>query len=362
MAKKILLISNRLEPGGAEIYVVSIANRLSQAGYTIFVASTGGQLVKKLEKSVVHFIIPSDAKSILKIIECSIKLNRILKDNPVDIIHTNSVMTCVIAKLATILKPIPIVNTVHSWGTNKNILSAQIVNNCAHKVIAVSKSTADKYISNGLKKEKVTVIHNGVDVEQFKKLPEEQNVKTRQQLHINTDDFVVINIARMEEERKGHETLLKAAQIVINKYPATKFVLIGDGYLKKSLEERVEEYNIQQNCLFLGNNINIVDVLSMSDIFCLPSYWEGLPIVIAEAMSCGLPVVASDVSGIPEIVVDQETGFLVKPKDPTELADKIILMIENPEKVKTMSLNARERIKEHFNFNKLIQELEKVYV
>ena len=115
MSKNILLISNRLDFGGAEIYVVSIANRLIDLGYTVNVASSGGKLVKELSPGIKHHTISADAKGIIKIMSCSIQLNQILRDNAIEIIHSNSVITCLIARLAGKKLSIPVINDYGWW-------------------------------------------------------------------------------------------------------------------------------------------------------------------------------------------------------------------------------------------------------
>lgn len=361
MKKNILLIANRLDLGGAEIYVISIANRLAKLDYNVSVASSGGRLVETLSKEVKHFTIPADAKKITQIISCAKKLRKILNNQQIELIHTNSVITCLIAKLASLHKKISIVNTAHSWGTNKTRFSAKLVNFCAHKVIAVSNSTGKSYIANGLDKAKVTVVHNGIDTEKFTRITGEERDKIRKSLNLSPEDFVVINIARMEELRKGHNTLLDGAKIIIEKYKNCKFLLVGYGNLREGLEEKAKQFNIQENVLFLGKRTDIVELLSASELFCLPSDWEGLPLVIAEAMSCKLPVVATAVNGVPEIVLDQETGYLIQPKDPKTFAEKIIHLIENDDTRKQMSINSYNRAIDFFSLDGLIEKIQKVY-
>lgn len=348
--------------GGAEIYVISIANRLTQIGYNVCVASSGGKLVNALSKEVKHFTIPADAKKFSTIISCAKKLRKILKNEHIEIIHTNSVITCLIAKLASLHKKVSIVNTAHSWGTNKTKLSAKLVNFCANSVIAVSNSTGESYIANGLKRDKVHVVHNGIDTDKFKRITGEMRDKIRESLNLSPEDFVVINIARMEELRKGHNTLLDGAKLIIEKHNNCKFLLVGDGNLRKDLELKVARYNLQDNVLFLGNRTDIVDLLSASEIFCLPSDWEGLPLVIAEAMSCQLPVVATAVNGVPEIIIDSETGYLIQPKDPKTFAEKIIHLIENDDIRNQMAINSSKRVHDHFSLDGLIEKINNIYL
>jgi glycosyltransferase involved in cell wall biosynthesis len=361
MMKKILILSNRLEYGGAEIYAVNIANAFHKKGYTVYFASSGGKLVECLNQGIRHFELPINAKQPFDIYTCSRQLNRLLKIYPVDLIHSNSVFACLIAKMATVNLKTKVINTVHSWGTNKNMLSAKIVNYSADKVIAVSHSTARCYIENGLNPDKVTVIHNGIDTDKFQKLPPDKVKTMKAALNLAPEAFVIINIARMEEERKGHHTLLEGAKQIIARHPDVQFLLVGDGVLNDKYQHFALTAGIKENMHFLGNRSDIVELLSVSDVFCLPSDWEGLPLVIAEAMACSVPVVATAVSGVPEIVVDGETGYLIPPKNPDRLAAKLSKLIDYPEVTSMMAKNSRERILKHFSLDNLISRIEDIY-
>lgn len=361
MKKNILLIVNKLDIGGAEIYVLTFANRLNQMGYKVFVASSGGKLVSKLDNGIEHITVRSNAKEINGILNTANNINKLVSKYNIDLIHSNSVFTCLMAKLGTLFKGTSIINTAHSWGTNKNFISAQIINFCATKVIAVSRSTANNYVKNGLNKKKIFVIHNGIDTNKFSKLPEGTVQILRNELNLSTDDFVITNIARMEETRKGHNTLIDAAKQVTLKHPKTKFLLVGDGNLKEGLIKKVKEYNLEKNILFLGDREDIPELLSLSKIFCLASDWEGLPLTIAEAMSCGIPVIASDISGIPEIVTEGETGYLIPPGNAPTLADKIIKLIENPDLLKSMQNKGTQICHDRFNIDKQILAIDKLY-
>lgn len=357
----ILILSNKLGFGGAEIYTVTIANRLAESGYNVILASAGGALVDRLNPNVEHYHVDLTAKKLGPILKCAKIINAVIRHKKVSLVHTNSVITCLIAKLATLTHTVPIVNTCHSWGTNKGKVQAKIVDLCANKVIAVSKSTAENYIVHGLSANKVEVIHNGIDTDKFRILSDEHNIETRLELGLQTDDFVILNVARMEETRKGHNTLLKAIKKVIAVHSNVKLVLVGDGILRKSYIKMVKDFGIENNVLFLKNRLDIPELMSMADMFCLPSDWEGLPLVIAEAMACGLPVVACDVSGVPEIVKDTITGFLVPMKSPDILTEKIIAIIENKEIQSSMRKAALSRVRRKFSEKYMINKVKEIY-
>lgn len=361
MKKRVLLISNRFDFGGAEIYVISIANKLLEHQYEVFAASSGGKLVDTLDKRIKHFTVPADAKTITGILSCARQLNKIIKEYSIDLIHTNSVYTCLITKLATIKTGTKIINTAHSWGTNKKPISAKIVNWGADKVIAVSQSTGNSYVQNGLNKSKLVVIHNGINTEKFQKASLETIKAKKESLNIKPEDFVVINVARMEEIRKAHSFLIDTAKEVIEKHKNCKFLLVGDGNLKKELEDKVSQYNLTENILFLGNRTDVVDLLSISNVFCLPSDWEGLPLVIAEAMACKLPVVATAVDGVPEIVINNKTGLLSSPRNQKELYANLCKLIEDSQLINKLSNESFNRAIEKFSLTAMMKKVLETY-
>ena len=143
--------------------------------------------------------------------------------------------------------------------------------------------------------------------------------------------------------------------------PIIKFLIVGDGPLKAELEKLSNGLNIRQNCIFTGFRQDIPDILSAIDMLVMSSLYEGMPMVILEAMAASKPVIASKVGGIPEMVRDGETGILVPPKDVDALAEKIIVLLKNKDKARQMGLAGRRRVEEEFDVNIMVRKTEEVY-
>jgi len=141
---------------------------------------------------------------------------------------------------------------------------------------------------------------------------------------------------------KGPEFLVKASKYIISKYPDTYFMFTGDGPLEQDLKRKALEMGISDNIIFLGWRDDLAKIISIYDIFVLPSLNEGMGRVLVEAMALGKPIVASGIGGIPDLVIHGKNGFLVPPKNPKELAKYIQVLLENKDKREKMGLAGKE--------------------
>jgi colanic acid/amylovoran biosynthesis glycosyltransferase len=179
---------------------------------------------------------------------------------------------------------------------------------------------------------------------------------------------IILTIARLVE-KKGHKYFLSALQTIIKKNPNTKYLIIGDGPLEEELVNQVKELKIEKNVDFLGSVSP--DLLSKyynkSDIYVLPSVTasdgdiEGTPVSIMEAQASGLPVISTFHSGIPEIIKDKQTGFLVKERDVEDLIEKTNVLIKNPDLREKMGKQGRKFVMDNYNHTSLSKKLVKMY-
>jgi len=159
---------------------------------------------------------------------------------------------------------------------------------------------------------------------------------------------------------KGPEFLIKAAKYVISKYPDTYFIFTGDGPLEHDLNSKALEMGISENIIFLGWRGDVAKIISIYDIFVLPSLNEGMGRVLAETMALGKPIVASNIGGIPDLVIHGKNGFLVPPKNPKELAKYIQVLIEDKDKREKMGLKGKE-MSLNFGAESMIEKIASLY-
>jgi len=204
----------------------------------------------------------------------------------------------------------------------------------------------------------IIVIPNGIDLERFQNLSREE---ARNKLQIKADDKIIIFVGSLRPV-KGVKYLIKAMKIVRQKEPNARLILIGNGEEKQDLVKLTGDLNLGNLITFVGKipNEKVPEYMAASNVFVLPSLSEGFPLVSLEAMACGLPIVVSRVCGLPEIVEDGKNGFLVESGNPEQIAEKVLLLLEDDELRERMSRNNKEKVKD-YTWEGVIGRLERIY-
>lgn len=165
-------------------------------------------------------------------------------------------------------------------------------------------------------------------------------------------NVLIGNIGRLSEQ-KGMTYFIEAAEIATRTHPEARFIIVGDGEEREQLHAQIEKKKLQNKILFLGYRNDIQNVMSQLDFVVLSSLWEGLPLTPIEAYSVGKTVIGTAVDGTPEIIRDGVDGYLVEPRNPMQLAEKMNELIENPEMRESMGIQAMKRYRDEFSFKKL---------
>jgi glycosyltransferase involved in cell wall biosynthesis len=229
------------------------------------------------------------------------------------------------------------------------------------KFIPVSKAL-EKYMVRycRINPAKVTAVYAGIDLDKFNIRREKEEIdKLGEGFGLKKNDLVIGTVGRLEP-RKGYRYLLESAVQVSKTYPQVKFLLVGDGELRDELEDLAKKLEITSKIIFAGLAQDVSSILSLLDIFVLPSLDEGLGIVILEAMAAGLPVIATDVGGIPEIVRDGETGLLVEPGNPSVLTSAITRLLGDKEYALTLG-EAGKKYAGQFSSKVMVEKIEEIY-
>jgi glycosyltransferase involved in cell wall biosynthesis len=292
------------------------------------------------------------------------KLTRLLKNEGPDIVHTHGYFASVIGRLAARKARIPrIVAHVHStyWDYKKRHLRIERkLSRFTHKIICCSKAV-ENFVKDfeKIKGDKTTVIYNGVDEDKFFLHKDSRSIQA--ELGIDARSPVVGTVSALTPH-KGHEHLIQAASRVLDTFPSTRFLIVGDGLLRTGLEAQAKSLNIHSSVIFTGERKDIPEILSLMDVFVLPSFSrEGLGLAIIEAMAVERPVVATEIGGIPEAVIKGKTGLLVPPGDSEAMAKAIIQLLQDPEKAKSMGEKGRARVMKRFTKTKMLSEIQNVY-
>jgi len=297
------------------------------------------------------------------------RLARLLKGNQTEIVffinHLNTLLFGVLAaKIAGVRSCINWENeTYKKYPFHKlTMLGRRILHLGIDYVVAAAKGHGD-YIAmeEKIPPAKIRVIYNGVDPKRFQANLSPQEARSR--LGIPPQSPVVSIVAALRPD-KAHHVFLQAARLVVAVIPEAHFLVIGDGPQMPSLKTLAIDLDLEKQVHFLGFQRQLGDIFAAVDVDCLSSYpqQETLSVAAIEAMSAGIPIVCTDVGFMNEIVIPNETGFLVPVDDPAALSEKIILLLQNPGLQKQMSRKARQMVQENLSVDQMARAFEQLMI
>jgi glycosyltransferase involved in cell wall biosynthesis len=236
----------------------------------------------------------------------------------------------------------------------------QLLNLAVDRFLAVSEHSLERQVRHlGQPRSKSAVVHNGVDFGRFAETADSKLI--RQEIGLPEGAIVVGTVARLTEQ-KSLDTLIEALPEIVARHPQVHAVIVGDGPLRGRLTGLAETLGVAPRVHFLGFRSDVARCLGTFDVFVLPSILEGLPISILEAMACGLPVVATNVDGTPEAVVDGVTGRLVVPRRPRQLAEALLELLSDPVLARSMGAAGGERAHREFGMDRFIRATRAQYM
>lgn len=362
---KILLLLYSVESAGAEKVALSIAKYVNGNRFKpVVCALRGGRLLNEFLALNVPVYILNKKKGVdLSIV---LKLLRILRTEKIKIIHSHNFSPNFWGRIVGKIARIPVlISTEHTVATVKTRLQKTIdyiLSKVTDKIIAVSNRVRDSHIKEeGIISEKFITIYNGIEPwDSSNKMINIYKQQLLKELCIFPDNYIITTIGRLEPP-KGYDILLKAIPIVLKVNPKSRFLIVGDGYLKTNLETVVEKLKIKENVVFTGLRNDVRNILAISDLCVIPSIREGFSITLLEAMSVGRPIVATDVGGNAEAVIDRESGIIVQPGDPVALANGIITVLKDKKMAEELGIKAQKRFEEFFTIHKMIDETKRLY-
>ena len=362
----ILLYIETSGPGGAETVMLDIARKLDKDRFNpTVVLHRSRWLHEQLKANRVDTrIIPSRRSLDVPFLKKFVKLCRELKT---DVIHSHLSGANLYACLAGAIGRIPVIATYHNelympTSSEKYVpLKTFIVRKLASMTILVADFMKKEYAERGkFPPNRLMTIYSGID---FGDDLDVNTAKLRQSLDISDDKLVVGNVANLRSP-KGHQYLVEAAAQICKDIPNVEFLLIGEegkGNLKEQLEDQIADLRLEENVKLLGFRRDVKQLLRIMDVFVLPSLSEGLPLSVVEAMAASLPVVATDVGGLKEIVSDGETGYLVESGNAAVLADKVSTLLTDKNLRKRMGNKGRKVALDRFSLESMIDNYQNLY-
>jgi glycosyltransferase involved in cell wall biosynthesis len=379
---KIIYGITKSDWGGAQRYVYDLATALPKEKYDVAVilGSTGG-LSQKLQSAGIRIAQLENLSRDVKIwtdFLAFFKLIKILHQEKPDVIHLNSSKMGMLGAVAGRILRVPkIIFTGHGWAFNEDRSAVQkkmihLLHNLtvalSDVTIAVSAKTKEQIARHGTNSDKIMVIKNGVEKIDFldKNLARQKiTEKISTEMENSIDGRIWLGTISELHKNKGLKYMIEAMhrlKITVDD-PATLpiLVVIGEGEKRTKLQERINRYGLQDDIFLIGRLENASRYLKAFDIFTLTSITEALPYVVLEAGSAGLPIVASAVGGIPEIIDDMTSGILVRPKEPEEIEKAVRYLLNNPDKMALFGQRLKEKIERDFNVDKMLEKTLALY-
>jgi len=352
--------------GGTETQAVELARRLPATGYEVTVGclKREGPLEDRLQgtgiairefRSRGGIDSPSGLRQLLR-------MSWFLRS--FDIVHTHDLWSNLIGVPAARLAGIPAIVSSRrdlshlEWYQGKRRVCLKWIQNLGGAVVKNAAPIRDVLLGEDrFDPRKVRVIHNGVDVAKFKSAR-----KDRIRLFPDAGDGkLVVLVGNMHTDVKGHPWLIAAAPAVLEQFPDTRFVLVGEGEQRSHFEKQVRDLGFLQSFLFLGRRSDIPEILASCDIAVLPSRAEGLPNAVLEYMAAGLPVIVSRVGGNAELVQDGVTGMLVPSEDSAALSAALLKLLSEPALAARLAQAGHEFTVRNFSFERLVQDVDALY-
>ncbi|KUG04981.1 glycosyltransferase [hydrocarbon metagenome] len=294
-------------------------------------------------------------------------IRQYLLENQIDLVHTHGVRANLVARTAAKKEGLPVVTTFHSVlrydydSVYKALLAKYLTiatNKYTDRFIAISRAIKKEILEMGVPDNKIEVIHNGLDTSKYGE-PRDPR-ETRKKLGLDPDKYTVAMIARLHPV-KGHQYFLQAAREVIDDGIDAQFLIIGEGIYRDKIKLWIKELALEEAVVMPGYYSPIEDIYGLCDVLCVPSLMEGLGMVVLEAMYFNVPVVASNIGGIQEIIEDGINGMLVQPCDSKGLADAVISVLTDRGKVEDFKQQGQETL-QAFSPENMARQVEETYL
>lgn len=365
---RVLHLIHNLEAGGTERQAVELLNRLDEKRFEaqLAVLSWRGPLRKRVvtrfpyvpEFPLHGFFNANAIKQILRLREMMI-------EKRIAILHAHDFYSGALGVTAARLGGVKVIaaqrhlrlsdRRIHDWGT-------RYIHKLANRVLVNAEGIRDYILKMGsVAPGKIVVIHNGLDAPaDAHTLRERRRAKLLAELGLGADVKIVGSVARLSPV-KGHRYLLEAAANVMKADARVHLVLVGDGELRDEIKAQAERLGIGARTRLIGHREDSAQLAAAFDVAVLASLSEGLPNAVMEAMAAGVPVVATAVGGVPELIEDGETGFLVPPANPGAMAERIEYALSNADLTGLIAMRGRRLVSERFGMERMVAAVERLY-
>jgi glycosyltransferase involved in cell wall biosynthesis len=289
------------------------------------------------------------------------RLSRVLKQLKPDVVHAHDPHGVAMASMALSIaspspRPVLIAARRVEFRIGQNSFSrwkyGQV--DC---FIANSHAIRDRLLADGIPRARTAIVNEGVDVERIVRMAP---ASVHAELYLPTGAPVVGNVAALVPH-KGQHDLIEAAALVVREVPDSRFVIVGDGELRQALEEQIRHKHLERHVFLAGFRTDALELTKGFDLFAMSSVSEGMCTALVDAMAASKAAVATTAGGIPEVMADRETGFLVPPRNPPAMAEKLVALLKDQALRARMGEAALARAREHFTVEKMVEGTARVY-
>jgi glycosyltransferase involved in cell wall biosynthesis len=367
----VIQLFDSFRQGGTEWQTVQLTRLLHESGkHRLFLASLNdeGPLRSEVEK-LGFYDIPSFPLQNFYNLNAARQLSRLasfLRKNKIDLVHAHDFYTNIFgvaaARLAGVRACIASRRETEGLRSPAKRWVERRAFNAAGAVVANAEAIRRQLIGEGLPADKVVTIHNGLNVAHVTPRFNAQRAELLQSFNLPSGRRFVTIVANMRHVMKDQASFLRAAQLTRAALPDTSFILAGEGEQMSSLQQLAAELGLADSAFFIGRCNRIADLLAISDVCVLSSKGvEGFSNSILEYMAAGRPVVATDIGGAREAVVNDETGYVVKPEDFEAMAAHLISLLRDPQRALAMGAQGRRRVLEQFSCEAQLKRVEELY-
>lgn len=370
---KIAYVIDGLSMGGAERLMVPILKHLSRADFEAYVCALQSKDGNPMEDEIRALGVPVDCMDIKHLRDWNAlpRLIKYLKKNDVDLVHTQLEFANILGNISARFLHLPSVCTIHvmpsldvkAKSKLHQKLEWYVLNYFCNRVISVSEEAREYHLHiSGASASQVSTIYNGIDLSSFSSLERElERANVRAELGIPSDANLLTTVAVLRPQ-KGIQFMIRAMSTVLASNPNTYYLVAGNGSHREALMEEVNNLGLGDRVIFPGMRKDVPRLLTASDVFILPTLTEALPTVLAEAMAAKLPIIASRVGGVPEMITNGQNGCLVEPEDEEGLARACIDLLASSEKRVAMGAEGWRIVNQKFNIEKQVDQLEALYL
>ncbi len=362
--KKVLHFISSSGLFGAEQVLLTLCRGADRSQYELIVAALEDQrspntaILQAAEAlGIATFKLSSRGRFDLAAVKALLEL---LRSQQIDLIHSHNYKSNMIAWLASLRQKVALLSTAHGYtGVSTAVKMYEacdrwILRNFFDRVVVV----ADSILFNWVSQKKVTIC-NGIDIQRYKLIKEEGN-SWRKKWGIAPDDLVIGSVGRLSLE-KNYVLLLKAVLRVLKANSKVKVLLVGDGPQRQELSQFINEHGLQKRVILAGLQPNTAPLYQVMDIFVLCSTTEGVPMVLAEAMAAGVPIIATKVGGVSKMLEEGKNGCLVDSQDELGLTEALEELLAKPEKRAQLIINAQLTVENNYSASRMCKQYQQLY-